>query len=87
MNVAGTVTALRGGGVAAVFERQGKSLTVYDLDSMEAVLSAFVKDFRQKRLYPSLKRIILKQYPKEAEEALTKAGFTIEMQDMVLYRI
>jgi ATP-dependent Lhr-like helicase len=86
MNVAGTVTALRGGGVAAVFERQGKSLTVYDLDSMEAVLSAFVKDFRQKRLYPSLKRIILKQYPKEAEEALTKAGFTIEMQDMVLYR-
>jgi hypothetical protein len=43
MNVAGTVTALRGGGVAAVFERQGKSLTVYDLDSMEAVLSAFVR--------------------------------------------
>ena len=86
MNVPGTVIALKGGTVAAVFERQGKSLSIYDTDSMEAVLSAFVKDFRQKRLYPSLKRIILKQYPKEAEEALIKAGFTIEMQDMVLYR-
>ncbi len=86
MNVPGTAVALKGGAVAAVFERQGKSLTVFESDCLAAVLDDFVKAFRQRRLYPSVKRIMLKQYPKEAEEALTQAGFTREMQDFVLYR-
>ena len=82
----GTAVALKGGGVAAVMERQGKALKVYDFSSLGDVMTEFVRDFRRGALFPEKKRLILKEYPKEAVPALAAAGFMKEMSDYVMYR-
>ncbi|NLA86074.1 MAG: DEAD/DEAH box helicase, partial [Clostridiales bacterium] len=86
INVPGTAVALLGGVPAAVFERQGKTLRVFDSASLPEALMAFSGDFSRRRLFPQSSRITVKDYPKDAEEALARAGFTREMQDYVLYR-
>lgn len=85
-NAAGTVAALYGGEPAAVFERQGRELLVFDHAALPDALRTFVGDFNARRLYPSLNRLIVKEYPPKAAEALKAAGFVKEMQDYVLYR-
>lgn len=84
MNVPGTAVALRLGEPAAIMERQGKTLRV--LGDMEGVMEAFVRDFREKRIFPGIKRLILKEYPADMMQMLKEAGFMKEMQDYVLYR-
>lgn len=86
INVAGTVAALYAGAPVAVFERQGRQLQVFDYIALNDVLRIFVHDYNIGRLYPSHKRLIVKEYPLEAAEALKAAGFEKEMQDYVLYR-
>ena len=86
LNVPGTAVALRAGIPVAVLERQGKILRVFETEGLEAVFKEFSVGFRQKLLFPELKRLIVKEYPKEAAEALKAAGFLKEMQDYVLYR-
>ncbi|MEY8353493.1 DEAD/DEAH box helicase [Lachnospiraceae bacterium 54-53] len=86
LNVAGTGVALRGGVPAAVLERQGRILRVFDPDSVEEVLHAFTRDFRGHRIFPSRNRIVVKDYPGEAAGALSSAGFIRELQDYVIYR-
>lgn len=86
MNIPGTAAALRQGRAAAVMERQGKVLRIFEEEGMEAVLSEFVRCFQRKLLFPDQKRLILKEYPEHAGELLKKAGFIREMQDYVLYR-
>lgn len=86
MNIPGTVVALRGGRSIAVLERQGKVLKVWEQEDIVSVFLELVQDFQMKRLFPSIKRLILKEYPKEVEEHLRVAGFKKEMQDFVLYR-
>ena len=86
INVAGTAVALRTGIPLAVFERQGKVLRVFDETHLEELLKVFVDEFSRKRIFPTLNRLLVKQYPKEAAEALKDAGFIREMQDYVLYR-
>ncbi|HHV10895.1 MAG TPA: DEAD/DEAH box helicase [Clostridiales bacterium] len=86
INVAGTAVALREGRPVAVLERQGKGLRVFEQEHVEEVMGAFVHDFRKKRLFTAQNRIVVKQYPPEAAEALAKAGFLRELQDYVLYR-
>jgi ATP-dependent helicase Lhr and Lhr-like helicase len=49
-------------------------------------LAGFAMDYSARRIFPALRRITVKQYPREAGEALKSAGFTSEMQDYVLYR-
>lgn len=86
MNIPGTVVALRAGRPIAVLERQGKVLKVWEQEDMTSALVEFIQDYQMKRLFPNIKRLILKEYPKEAEEYLREAGFKKEMQDFVLYR-
>ena len=86
LNVPGTAVALRGGVPVAVFERQGRTLRVFDQSVLAGVLEAFKNDFNRRRLFPQSSRLTVKEYPKDAEEALERAGFTREMQDYVLYR-
>ena len=76
---------------SVVFERQGKTLKVFDFQSLGAVrteeaLKLFAQDFQDKRIFPGRKRIVVKEFPAEAEAALQKSGFIREMQDYVLYR-
>ncbi|MDL2301620.1 DEAD/DEAH box helicase [Lachnospiraceae bacterium OttesenSCG-928-D06] len=86
INVPGTMVALFHGDVVAVMERQGKVLRVFDYQSFEEVMKAFVQGFQNKSIWPKQKRLIIKEYEKEGSEALKKAGFIKEMQDYVLYR-
>jgi ATP-dependent Lhr-like helicase len=86
LNVAGTAVALKGGMPVMVFERQGKVLRVFEAADLDESLQAFVQDFNGKRLYQTLNRLVVKQYPAFAAPALSAAGFIREMQDYVLYR-
>ena len=68
-----------------MLERRGRQLRVFDGDGLEEVLQAFVQAFRSRRIFPGMKRLVVKEYPPEAQRALQKAGFLKEMQDYVLY--
>lgn len=86
INVAGTVVALRAGIPIAIFERQGKILRVFEENALAEALEIFSKDYSKKKLFTSLNRIIVKEYPPEAATAFRSAGFFHEIQDFVLYR-
>lgn len=86
LNVAGTVVSLKGGMPVMVFERQGKVLRIFETADLEESLNVFAQDFHGKRLYQTLNRLVVKQYPASATPALSAAGFIREMQDYVLYR-
>ncbi|MGB8450793.1 MAG: hypothetical protein WCD89_00535 [Anaerocolumna sp.] len=86
LNVAGTVASLSVGVPVAVFERQGKVLRVFDAAALPEVLQVFARDYGKRRLFPLLNRLLVKEYPAEAGDALKAAGFIKEMQDYVLYR-
>jgi len=84
--VAGTAVALKAGRPAAVMERQGRVLRVFDAHDMEEVMAEFVRAFKQGAIYPEQKRLVLKEYPAEAAEALQHAGYMREMKDYVVYK-
>lgn len=86
MNVPGTAVALRAGRPVAAAERQGKVLRVWEQEDITEVLREFVQAFQKKRLFPGIKRLVMKEYPIEAADNLKEAGFMKEMQDFVLYR-
>lgn len=86
LNVPGTVVALRGGIPVAVFEQRGKILRVFEHTNLEDTLRIFIEFYQKKQLYQTVKRIVIKKYPREAEEALKVAGFSKEIQDYVFYR-
>ena len=100
INVPGTAVAFCNGLPAALFERQGKTLRVFEreanilyeegkslhVEGLEEILNLFTEEFRRGRIFPGKKRIVVKEYPAEAAGALEKSGFLREMQDYVLYR-
>ena len=61
-------------------------LRVFEPHCLEQALTIFVNDFKGKRLFPELKRLIVREYPEETGELMKKAGFSREMNDYVLYR-
>ena len=83
--VSGTAVALKAGVPVALFERRGGVLRVLHEEYLAEALDCFVRDFRQKQLFPGKKSVTVKQYPKEAAEALEKAGFRRQMLDYVLW--
>lgn len=86
LNVPGTAVALRSGVPVAVFERQGKVLRVFEDTLLSDAMRIFVHDYASKHIFSTVNRLMVKQYPHEAIDALTSAGFLREMQDYVLYR-
>ena len=64
---------------------QGRVLRVFDGALLDRAMEAFVHDFRCGRIYAGAKRLMVKEYPADAAEALKKAGFQKEMQDYVYY--
>lgn len=85
-NVSGTVIAFGGGLPAALFERQGRLLRVFEEKWLKEAMRLFAEDFQKGRIYAGKKRIVVTDYPKEAAAALAESGFRREMQDYVLYR-
>ena len=53
--------------------------------SKKDVYKRQVHDFMCGRIYAGAKRLMVKEYPADAAEALKKAGFQKEMQDYVYY--
>jgi ATP-dependent Lhr-like helicase len=86
INVAGTEVALMEGRPVALFERQGSVLRVFDEESLESAFSGLVKAFKADKIFSGRNRLVVKEYPACAKEALEQAGFMKEMQDYVLYR-
>lgn len=91
VNVPGTAVAFRDGLPVAVFERQGKVLRCFDPgegqeDGLREILRLFVEEFQRGRIFPGKKRIVVKEYPAQAADALAGSGFLHEIQDYVLYR-
>lgn len=91
MNVPGTLVALHGGRPAAVLERKGKILRFLDHElplshaGKTAVMKSFVMLFRQKKLWPDKRHLVIKEFPKEAPAILEECGFKKEMLSYVLY--
>ena len=86
LNVPGTAVVLCAGVPVAVFERQGQVLRVFDDARLQEVLEIFANDFTNRRLFPSLPRVTVKQYPEESAEPLRRAGFSRQTGDFTLYR-
>ncbi len=86
LNVPGSAVACFGGIPAAVMERQGKVLHIFEEEIKEECLTRFVQDFKKGKIFPAMKRIVVKEYPDTAKEAFAAAGFLKEMQDYVFYR-
>lgn len=86
INVPGTAAAFRGGLPIAIFERQGKSLRIFETEGLKEILCQFAEEFKGGRIFPDKKRIVVKEYPAEAASALAESGFLREMQDFCLYR-
>jgi ATP-dependent Lhr-like helicase len=84
--VSGTVVALNAGVPAALLEKQGQVLRIFDEECTADVVAAFAADFKRGFIFPSLKRLIIKQYPKNAETPLKEAGFSPQMLDFALYK-
>ncbi len=85
IHVPGTAVACYGGIPVAVMERQGKVLRVWQEELLEECMQLFAEKFRQGSIFAGIKRIVVKEYPDTAGEALRQAGFRKEMQDYVLY--
>lgn len=85
INVPGTAVACYGGLPVAVMERQGKVLQIWEEELQEECLRLFAEKFRQGSIFAGMKRIVVKEYPDAAAQALRQAGFQKEMQDYVLY--
>lgn len=85
-NVPGTVAVFREGRPEALFERQGRVLRVFEPERLQENLWLFAEEFRRGRILPGRKRVVVKEYPEEAAQALERSGFLREMQDYVLYR-
>lgn len=85
INVPGTAVACYGGLPIAVMERQGKILHVFEEELQDECLRLFAEKFKQGSIFADRKRIVVKEYPDAAAEALRQAGFRKEMQDYVLY--
>lgn len=86
LNVPGNAAACYGGVPVAVMERQGKVLRLFEEEMAEDVLVLFARDYKNGRIYPGLKRVVVKEYPDCVKEGMAAAGFRKEMQDYVLYR-
>ncbi len=86
LNVPGTAVACFGGVPVAVMEKQGKTLRVFEQERQEESLKVFAEEYKRGKIFPSLKRIPVKEYPDTAKEALEMAGFFKDIKDYVLYR-
>ncbi len=86
LHVPGTAVACYGGLPVTVLERQGKKLRVFEEQYLTESLTLFAEEYKKEKLFPSLRRIVIKEYPETAADALKHAGFVHEIQDYVLYR-
>ncbi|MDR2615362.1 MAG: hypothetical protein LBC28_02165, partial [Oscillospiraceae bacterium] len=83
---AGTAVGLVGGLPSAVFERRGAALRLFEGADAAGLLRSFAREFSLGTVFADARRILTREYPREAAPALRDAGFTAQMNDFALYR-
>lgn len=86
LRVPGTAVCLCGGCAAAVLEKSGEQLRLFEPEAAESALGALARDFTSRRVFPERENLRIKTYPACAVSAMKKAGFVRVMLDYVLYR-
>ncbi len=88
LNIPGNAVACLGGIPVATMERQGKTLRLLeeDDDICAGCIKAFADAYKRGKIFPGVKRIVVKEYSEKGKEALEAAGFLREMRDYVMYR-
>ncbi len=86
LNIPGTAVALKAGVPVVIFERQGKTLRVFEPAALPEALRSFALDYTTGRLFPTTRRLTVKEYPDDTVSALKEAGFAKDMTDHVLHR-
>jgi len=81
-----TAVVLASGLPAAVFEKHGETLRVFDEALSHKAVSCFLDAWKADRIFPHLRKITVKQYPASAASVLEEAGFVREALDYVLYK-
>ena len=74
------------GHAAAVLEKSGEILRIFDRDHASQALSALAREFRSGRIFTGRDRLCIKTYPDCTATPLKTAGFARIMLDFVLYR-
>lgn len=77
---------LIGGRVAAVLEKSGDALRIFDRETAPQALSALAREFHGGRILSWRDRLSIKTCPDWAAPPLERAGFARVMLDYVLYR-
>ncbi len=85
-NLPGTAVAFRGGVPVVLFEKQGKTLRVFEKEGVTEILRLFTDAYKKGSIFRGKKRIVVKDYPAGAVEALVESGFVRNVQDYVLYQ-
>ncbi|MDR2750079.1 MAG: DEAD/DEAH box helicase [Clostridiales bacterium] len=85
-NVSGCYVCLKRGLPVAVFERRGLALKALDLEYLNEALDCFMRDYKKRRLMSSASRIVVQEFPVEAEDALIQAGFARLGEGFVAYQ-
>ncbi len=86
LNISGSVVALKGGKPVAVFEKQGKTLRVFEEKYLGEAIKLFVKEYKKGQIFKNKKRIQVKEYPFDAAKSLAENGFGREVLGYSLYR-
>lgn len=82
--VQGTVVVLDRGRVALIAERQGAVLRAPF--ASRSAFYALAEAFQAGRIYPHLRLLTVKSYPREVSDYMEEVGFIREMRDYVLSR-
>ncbi len=85
-NLTVTAVAFRGGVPVVLFEKQGKTLRVFEKEGVTEILRLFTDAYKKGSIFRGKKRIVVKDYPAGAVEALVESGFVRNVQDYVLYQ-
>ena len=88
LHIPGNAVACLGGLPVAVMERQGKTLRLLEEgeELCAECMRAFSDGYKRGKIFPGIKRIVVKEYSEKGKKALEAAGFLREMRDYVLYR-
>ena len=83
--VPGTAVCLIGGGVAAVLERGGEVLRLFDMARAGEILRALADDYRRGRVFREQKRLRLREGTQGLEAELSAAGFYPDALEWTLW--
>ena len=86
MCLASTAVCLCAVEILAIMERSGTVLKVLDPARLPQCVQAFTRAFKARQIYAERHRIVVREYPPAAAQALAAAGFRRELGEFVLDR-